>query len=137
MTCYCGRPFAGRPMIECSSCLTWVHLKCAKLTRQRIPETWFCEKCKTLKGKDELADRKLTVKKSLKEKKDDAMVGAKKALLAAGADGDADADADVDVEKISGSRKRKLTSRRKKLPVEDESTKSRRVSSDSELSNNA
>lgn len=67
------------------------------------------------------------------------MVGAKKALLAAGADGDADADADadVDVEKISGSRKRKLTSRRKKLPVEDESTKSRRVSSDSELSNNA
>ena len=111
-------------MIECSSCLTWVHLKCARLTRQRIPETWFCEKCKSLKGKDEFADKKLAVKKSLKEKK---------AMLAA----DGDAEADVDVEKISGSRKRKLTSRRKKLPVEDESTKSRRVSSDSDLSNNA
>ena len=27
VTCYCGRPFAGRPMIECTRCLTWVHLK--------------------------------------------------------------------------------------------------------------
>ncbi len=23
VTCYCGKPFAGRPMIECSGCLTW------------------------------------------------------------------------------------------------------------------
>jgi hypothetical protein len=120
-------------MIECSSCLTWVHLKCARLTRQRIPETWFCEKCKTLKGKDEFADKKLAVKKGLKEKKDDSIIGAKKGPISA----DGDADVDVDVEKISGSRKRKLTSRRKKLPVEEESTKSRRVSSESELSNNA
>ncbi len=123
MTCYCGRPFAGRPMVECSGCLTWVHLKCAKLTRQRIPETWFCEKCKTLKGKGELTDRKLSAKKGVKEKKDDAT---KETSVV-----------DADVEKVSGSRKRKLTSRRKKISVGEESTKSRRLSSESELSTTA
>ena len=70
VTCYCGRPFAGRPMIECSRCLTWVHLKCAKLTRQRIPETWFCQKCKSLKGNDIISEKKKTTT-SLKGKKND------------------------------------------------------------------
>jgi hypothetical protein len=23
ITCFCGKPFAGRPMIECSGCQTW------------------------------------------------------------------------------------------------------------------
>lgn len=46
VTCFCGKPFAGRPMIECSSCLTWVHLKCAKLRRTHIPDTWHCKTCK-------------------------------------------------------------------------------------------
>lgn len=46
VTCYCGKPFAGRPMIECSKCLTWVHLKCAGLRRTNIPDTWHCTKCK-------------------------------------------------------------------------------------------
>ena len=50
MTCYCGKPFAGRPMVECSKCLTWVHLKCAGLRRTNIPDTWHCKTCKpTLK----------------------------------------------------------------------------------------
>merc|ERR1712083_393526 len=44
VTCYCGKPFAGRPMIECSKCLTWVHLKCAGLRRTNIPDTWNCTK---------------------------------------------------------------------------------------------
>lgn len=47
VTCYCGKPFAGRPMVECSKCLTWVHLKCAGLRRTHIPDTWHCAKCKT------------------------------------------------------------------------------------------
>jgi len=46
VTCYCGKPFAGRPMIECSKCLTWVHLKCAGLRKTNIPDTWHCTKCK-------------------------------------------------------------------------------------------
>ncbi|CAO1436159.1 unnamed protein product [Diamesa tonsa] len=46
VTCFCGKPFAGRPMIECSGCLTWLHMSCAKVKRKNIPEFYFCEKCK-------------------------------------------------------------------------------------------
>eukprot|EP00093_Oithona_nana_P005733 05733.XXX_47799_49717_1 [CDS] Oithona nana genome sequencing. len=46
VTCYCGKPFAGRPMVECSKCLTWLHLKCAGLRKSHIPDTWLCSKCK-------------------------------------------------------------------------------------------
>ena len=46
ITCYCRKPYGGRPMIECSSCLTWVHLTCAKVKRSAIPDTWFCSLCK-------------------------------------------------------------------------------------------
>ena len=46
ITCYCKKPFAGRPMIECSRCLTWIHIKCSGLKRNaKIPENWFCSKC--------------------------------------------------------------------------------------------
>jgi len=47
VTCYCRKPFGGRPMIECSSCLTWVHISCAKVKRTAIPDTWHCAMCKT------------------------------------------------------------------------------------------
>lgn len=47
VTCFCKKPFAGRPMIECSECLTWVHLKCAKLSRKKIPDKWFCQGCRS------------------------------------------------------------------------------------------
>ncbi len=33
-------------MVECSKCLTWVHLKCGGLRRTNIPDTWFCARCK-------------------------------------------------------------------------------------------
>lgn len=46
ITCYCRKPYGGRPMIECSSCLTWVHLTCAKVKRSAIPDTWLCSLCK-------------------------------------------------------------------------------------------
>jgi len=46
ITCYCRKPYGGRPMIECSSCQTWVHLTCAKVRRSNIPETWYCRYCR-------------------------------------------------------------------------------------------
>ena len=52
ITCYCRKPYGGRPMIECSSCQTWVHLTCAKVKRTNIPDTWHCRYCaaKSTKG---------------------------------------------------------------------------------------
>ena len=47
VTCYCKKPYAGRPMIECSSCSVWVHLACAKVKRTAIPDMWYCQLCKT------------------------------------------------------------------------------------------
>lgn len=38
VTCFCGKPFAGRAMIECSMCLTWIHLSCARIKKNNIPE---------------------------------------------------------------------------------------------------
>lgn len=38
VTCFCGKPFARRPMIECSICLTWIHLSCARIRKTQIPE---------------------------------------------------------------------------------------------------
>ncbi|KAM4754700.1 PHD finger protein 23 [Cyanocitta cristata] len=38
ITCYCQKPFAGRPMIECSQCGTWIHLSCAKVKKNNVPE---------------------------------------------------------------------------------------------------
>lgn len=45
VTCYCGKPYAARPMIECSRCLTWLHLSCAKIKRKKIPDIFICVKC--------------------------------------------------------------------------------------------
>ena len=179
VTCYCGRPFAGRPMIECSRCLTWLHLKCAKLTRQRIPETWFCQRCKTLKGNndDAVVDRKTTVAASIKKNvKGKKIVEAKKSIKTSPTfprptfnnyEDEAkksiktsptfprptfNNDDDDEQAKVTGSRKRKLTSRRRKITSSEtsnnvaasttafsqeqqHSTKSRRLSF--ELSNDA
>ncbi|KAF6216536.1 hypothetical protein GE061_000879 [Apolygus lucorum] len=46
VTCFCQKPFAGRPMIECSSCFTWVHLRCAKIKQSEIPDIFICPSCK-------------------------------------------------------------------------------------------
>ena len=50
VTCFCRRPFAGRPMIECSKCQTWVHLYCAKIKKDHVPDTYFCPKCSDSSG---------------------------------------------------------------------------------------
>ncbi|XP_014249936.1 PHD finger protein 23B-like [Cimex lectularius] len=46
VTCFCQKPFAGRPMIECSSCLTWIHLRCAKVKKSEIPDVFICSDCR-------------------------------------------------------------------------------------------
>ncbi|XP_053116682.1 PHD finger protein 23 [Hemicordylus capensis] len=46
ITCYCEKPFAGRPMIECNQCRTWIHLSCAKIKKTNVPDIFYCQKCK-------------------------------------------------------------------------------------------
>lgn len=46
ITCYCGKPFAGRPMIECNQCSIWVHLSCAKIKKSNVPDIFYCQKCR-------------------------------------------------------------------------------------------
>ncbi|XP_043912365.1 PHD finger protein 13 isoform X2 [Protopterus annectens] len=49
VTCFCMKPFAGRPMIECNECNTWIHLSCAKIRKSNVPETYVCQKCRDSK----------------------------------------------------------------------------------------
>ena len=48
ITCYCNKPFSNRPMIECTNCLRWIHLKCAGFKRHQKPPTgdWHCIHCR-------------------------------------------------------------------------------------------
>ncbi|XP_053546358.1 PHD finger protein 13 isoform X2 [Bombina bombina] len=49
VTCFCMKPFAGRPMIECNECNTWIHLSCAKIRKSNVPEIYICQKCRDTK----------------------------------------------------------------------------------------
>ncbi|XP_066527267.1 PHD finger protein 13 [Hoplias malabaricus] len=49
VTCFCMKPFAGRAMIECNTCNTWIHLSCAKIRKSNVPETYTCQRCKDSK----------------------------------------------------------------------------------------
>uniref|UniRef100_H3B7P8 PHD finger protein 13 n=1 Tax=Latimeria chalumnae TaxID=7897 RepID=H3B7P8_LATCH len=49
VTCFCMKPFAGRPMIECNECNTWIHLSCAKIRKSNVPEVYVCQKCRDSK----------------------------------------------------------------------------------------
>lgn len=54
ITCFCNKPYAGLPMVECTSCFTWLHQKCARLKRNRkIPDDWRCFRCEAKKPKSE------------------------------------------------------------------------------------
>lgn len=69
ITCYCNRPYAGRPMVECSSCLTWIHITCTTLKRRdRVPDIWFCYKCQGKSGKDNNNEVKAKVTGSKRRK---------------------------------------------------------------------
>lgn len=41
-------------MVECSKCETWLHLKCAGLRRNNIPDIWYCSKCKISQKKSDI-----------------------------------------------------------------------------------
>ncbi|XP_062842361.1 PHD finger protein 13 [Trichomycterus rosablanca] len=49
VTCFCMKPFAGRAMIECNQCNTWIHLSCAKIRKSNVPEMFTCQQCKDSK----------------------------------------------------------------------------------------
>ncbi|XP_061457484.1 PHD finger protein 13 [Rhineura floridana] len=49
VTCFCMKPFAGRPMIQCNECHTWIHLSCAKIRKSNVPEIYICQKCRDSK----------------------------------------------------------------------------------------
>lgn len=50
VTCFCMKPFAGRAMIECNKCNTWIHLSCAKIRKSHVPETYVCQSCRESHG---------------------------------------------------------------------------------------
>lgn len=50
VTCFCMKPFAGRAMIECNKCHTWIHLSCAKIRKSHVPETYVCQSCRETHG---------------------------------------------------------------------------------------
>lgn len=33
-------------MIECSQCGTWIHLSCAKVKKNNVPDVFYCQKCR-------------------------------------------------------------------------------------------
>ncbi|KAK9529287.1 hypothetical protein VZT92_013391 [Zoarces viviparus] len=50
VTCFCMKPFAGRAMIECNKCNTWIHLSCAKIRKSHVPESYICQSCRESHG---------------------------------------------------------------------------------------
>ncbi|XP_055039890.2 PHD finger protein 13 isoform X1 [Misgurnus anguillicaudatus] len=67
VTCFCMKPFAGRAMIECNQCNTWIHLSCAKIRKSNVPETYICQRCR---------DSKFDIRRSNRSR-----VGSRKRLL--------------------------------------------------------
>lgn len=67
VTCFCGKPFSGRPMIECNECTTWVHLSCAKIRKSNVPEVFVCQKCRDSKLDIRRSNRQREPKKQFKE----------------------------------------------------------------------
>ncbi|KAG5836997.1 hypothetical protein ANANG_G00234570 [Anguilla anguilla] len=61
ITCFCMKPFAGRPMIECSECGTWVHLSCAKIRRTHVPDVFVCQPCRDARQNIRRSSRARTV----------------------------------------------------------------------------
>ncbi|XP_054715971.1 PHD finger protein 13-like [Uloborus diversus] len=57
ITCHCMKPFAGRPMIECTMCESWIHMSCAKIRRNNIPEDFICQLCREAKGSKRRSER--------------------------------------------------------------------------------
>lgn len=55
-------------MIECSSCLTWLHFSCAKIKRKNIPDIFICTKCtENNDASKQLPKRKMTISNTSEE----------------------------------------------------------------------
>ncbi|XP_048362146.1 PHD finger protein 13-like [Sphaerodactylus townsendi] len=61
ITCFCLKPFAGRPMIECNECTTWIHLSCAKIRKSNVPDIFICQRCRDAKQEIRRSNRARTV----------------------------------------------------------------------------
>lgn len=46
VSCWCGQPFEGRPMIECDSCDVWYHMACEEVHESHVPEHFMCKRCR-------------------------------------------------------------------------------------------
>ncbi|XP_015928122.1 PHD finger protein 23 [Parasteatoda tepidariorum] len=57
ITCPCMKPFAGRPMIECSICQNWLHMSCAKVRKNNIPDDFICSLCRETKSNKRRSER--------------------------------------------------------------------------------
>ncbi|NXA05605.1 PHF13 protein, partial [Sapayoa aenigma] len=60
ITCFCMKPFAGRPMIECNECATWIHLSCAKIRKSNVPDIFICQRCRDAKQEIRRSNRART-----------------------------------------------------------------------------
>nr|XP_003224383.1 PREDICTED: PHD finger protein 13 isoform X1 [Anolis carolinensis] len=61
ITCFCLKPFAGRPMIECNECTTWIHLSCAKIRKSNVPDIFICQRCRDAKQEIRRSNRARTI----------------------------------------------------------------------------
>ncbi|GIY27206.1 PHD finger protein 13 [Caerostris extrusa] len=50
VTCFCMKPYYGRAMIECTQCKTWLHMSCAKIRPNNVPDVFKCNLCRKTKG---------------------------------------------------------------------------------------
>ncbi|CAL1280054.1 unnamed protein product [Larinioides sclopetarius] len=57
ITCYCMKPFRGRPMIECTQCGTWIHMSCAKIRPNNVPDVFICQFCRKPKDTKRRSER--------------------------------------------------------------------------------
>ncbi|CAH1786764.1 unnamed protein product [Owenia fusiformis] len=65
ITCFCMKPYGGRPMIECDECEMWIHLSCAKIRKNNIPDTYICQSCRDSKTLSRKSNRQRTENKRI------------------------------------------------------------------------
>jgi hypothetical protein len=46
--CFCGRDNLDTFMVDCDRCHSWFHGSCIGITKDTVPELWFCDDCKLL-----------------------------------------------------------------------------------------
>jgi cohesin loading factor subunit SCC2 len=44
--CFCGRGNLDTFMVDCDRCHSWYHGSCVTITKDSVPDQWFCDDCK-------------------------------------------------------------------------------------------